>query len=691
MTESGYGIAFPGQGAKIAVTTAALHTHRNHWLVAQLLDRFGARNPEDLDLNETAVAQPTVYALGIAAVESAFGPEFTPPLVLGHSLGELTAAACAGILDKATAFDLAITRGALCRKANLARPGAMIAVVAGDLTEVEWLRRHSLAESGGILEIAGVNSRRQAVLSGDLATVERAVRLGEEQYVRIEPLPISGGFHSPLMLAALPEWRCALESVEFRPPQTRFVSTIDACAHTDPAEIRELLVRALILPVRWRDAVCAVRDLGIPGLIDTGPGDTLAKLGRRDHLVEFSHLDQPADLAAQPGPAPEAAPDPSTDRRALLTGATGFLGAFLLRELLDSTQADVWCLVRAKTEERGRQRIIESMERYLLWDEALGARIHPVLGDLAKPALGLTEPEWSRLSEEIDVIYHNGARVSHVAPYEHLREPNVVGTAEILRLADTHKTKAVHFVSTAAIPQSLTDTGAPDQDLSATLSGYVLSKWDAEQLVRQAADQGLPARIYRPGRVSGHSVTGSCQENDMVWNFVRAVVLLGQAPEVAVSAAGVPGSVVPEVSFAPIDYVTRALVRLSTVWPPTPSPGADKDPEPAALRYLINRSRMPLRDLIEYVSLRFPIKVVPADDWLSSVATGTDDHGRAMAAPRLLLPSFRRLLAGLNVPPVLDDQATLDDLAGTGISCPPIGHRLLTTYLDYFQKTGFLP
>lgn len=290
MSTDRFGIAFPGQGVKQEAVLAALKTHQAHPVVARLGPTFGVTDLNELDLDDTAVTQPTTFALGIAAVESALGPDPKPPLVLGHSLGELTAAVCAGILDVESGFQLALRRGALCREQNARRPGSMIAVVGTELDDVEWLRRRALARDAGILEIAGINSRRQAVLSGDRLAIERAVKLAEEQYVRVEPLPIAGAFHSPLMLGLIPEWRKIVESVEFRPGTAKFISSIDARLHEDPDDVQELLVRSLVMPVRWRDAVRTVRDLGVVGLFDAGPGDTLLKLGQRERMLEFAPL-----------------------------------------------------------------------------------------------------------------------------------------------------------------------------------------------------------------------------------------------------------------------------------------------------------------------------------------------------------------------------------------------------------------
>jgi acyl carrier protein len=132
----------------------------------------------------------------------------------------------------------------------------------------------------------------------------------------------------------------------------------------------------------------------------------------------------------------------------LLTGATGFLGVFLLHELLQQTRANMYCLIRPSDQVEGGDRIKKSLEKYGLWNPLYSARIVPVVGDLSHPLLGLSDEQFNRLAEEIDVIYHNGALVNYVAPYSVSKRPNVLGTQEVLRLACRFKLKPVHYVST---------------------------------------------------------------------------------------------------------------------------------------------------------------------------------------------------------------------------------------------------
>ncbi|WP_264020267.1 SDR family oxidoreductase, partial [Mycolicibacterium setense] len=119
----------------------------------------------------------------------------------------------------------------------------------------------------------------------------------------------------------------------------------------------------------------------------------------------------------------------------LLTGGTGYLGAYLIRELLIQTEARISCLVRASTPEEGRQRILNNLCRYGLWDVTFEPRVDVVLGDLTAPWLGLDGlAPFQVLARSIDTIVHSAAWVNFVYPYQHLKATNVESTETILRL-----------------------------------------------------------------------------------------------------------------------------------------------------------------------------------------------------------------------------------------------------------------
>jgi len=248
-----------------------------------------------------------------------------------------------------------------------------------------------------------------------------------------------------------------------------------------------------------------------------------------------------------------------------LTGATGFVGPYLLSELLEQTQADIYCLVRYCSGETARERIEKQLKSYALWHPSYRQRIVPVIGDLSKPSLGLTSEQFEDLANSIDVIYHSGAWVNFVYPYSALRDTNVQGTQEILRLASCRQTRPVHFISTLSVfPETYADQGLvletdPPLDEEELQTGYGQSKWVAEQLVREAQDRGLPATIHRFGTLVGDSRTGMTHKpNDFFLSLIKGCLQLGKAPHLS-----------GKINLTPVNYATQAMVYLtqqSTNW-----------------------------------------------------------------------------------------------------------------------------
>ncbi len=152
-------------------------------------------------------------------------------------------------------------------------------------------------------------------------------------------------------------------------------------------------------------------------------------------------------------PARERGPRTRDARHVLLTGATGFLGAHLLRTLLDETEATVHCLVRPGATE-AMERVRRNLAAYELWSDADAARVRVVHGDLRRPRLGLDAHELHELAGEIDAIVHAAADVNWVHGYESLRDANVLGTRELLRLACHGMPKPFHFVSSMSVCHS---------------------------------------------------------------------------------------------------------------------------------------------------------------------------------------------------------------------------------------------
>jgi thioester reductase-like protein len=248
-----------------------------------------------------------------------------------------------------------------------------------------------------------------------------------------------------------------------------------------------------------------------------------------------------------------------SSRSILVTGATGFLGANLLRDLLADTTGNVFCLVRGATEADGMMRIRGALQSQRLWSAAYQRRIRVVIGNLARPRLGISRIAFECLANEIDTIYHAAAYVNLLLPYKALRGTNVCGMQELLRLAMTGPAKQFHYVSSVAA----LGWPVPDQVSQFTerfrvsrprsfADGYSESKWDAEQLVNAAYEEGLAASIYRPGLITGHSVTGVSNQRDSFSLMLKACTQLGLAPEI-------PSCV----RLTPVDFVSRSIVDLS--------------------------------------------------------------------------------------------------------------------------------
>ena len=246
----------------------------------------------------------------------------------------------------------------------------------------------------------------------------------------------------------------------------------------------------------------------------------------------------------------------------LVTGATGFLGAFLLDELLRITGQDTrfYCLVRDRTSGRGRRgnRVLETLKFYGLAGQSEENRIIPVAGDLTQPCLGLKDAEYRELADKIDLVFHCAASVNYAYPYSAARSHTVGGTLEVLKFACTATTKPVQYISSNGIFPGGDD--APyleDNQIEGFLDrmegGYNQAKWVAERLVWQAVSRGLPVCVFRPGNIGHHSATGAVNPNDFLSLIIKACARLGCAPLV-------PGWFF---EMTPVDFLATAITKIA--------------------------------------------------------------------------------------------------------------------------------
>jgi thioester reductase-like protein len=403
-----------------------------------------------------------------------------------------------------------------------------------------------------------------------------------------------------------------------------------------------------------------------------------------------------AEVSLDPGITPRSPHGARSESRSeprsepdtvFLTGATGFLGSHLLVELLEKTSATLYCLVRSRDPQDGMRKIVRHLESYGLAGPAdlagLARRVHAVPGDLARPLLGLAPAGFADLAERVDTVFHNGAWVSFVLPYETLKPANVLGTQEVLRLACQGRAKSFHYISSLAVcplTGALDGVVREDDDLLAmehVLGGYAQSKWVAEGLAVMARSRGLPVTIYRPGMITGHSRSGATNTGDFMAGFLKGCIQMGSAP--------VAGTAI---EMTPVDYVSSAVVEIS------------RQPDSAGRVYHLSNPRVAeWADLVAWVKAQgYPIRPVPFEEWLAGLCSLGEDRTSNALYPFVSLLIERdaelRETAGLPLAavrlPRYDCANTLTALAGTPVACPPLEEQLFATYLSYLVRSGFL-
>ncbi|WP_437786409.1 myxochelin non-ribosomal peptide synthetase MxcG [Sorangium sp. So ce1097] len=380
-----------------------------------------------------------------------------------------------------------------------------------------------------------------------------------------------------------------------------------------------------------------------------------------------------AELPDDVVPLPLASAGPRRPpRQVVLTGASGFVGAHLLHELLARTEARVVCLVRAEGEAHAAERLRRALSSQRLPLAGFEARVLAVPADLAQPRLGLSAERFHQLAAECDAVYHNAAVVSVMRDYRSLRAANVLGTREVLRLAAAVRPKPVHHVSTLAVapPLSLAPE-VPEAFVPphpGLRDGYQQSKWVAERLVQQAGERGLPVAVYRLGRVVGAPVAGLVNEQDLVFRLLRAGIPAGLLPDLDVREV-----------WAPVDYVARAIVRLSL-----------GDQPPLAVYNVAPAPEVRLTELFDWTrDYGYAVERCPVPAWRARLKDGAD------AADSATLAFFDMQPGAEGAAPFGLGRVRCDNvargLAGSGIACPPTDRALLHRYLDRCVEQGLLP
>ena len=488
--------------------------------------------------------------------------------------------------------------------------------------------------------------------------------------------------------------------------------TTSASAGTDlAARLAAVVAATLRVPVALVEPGISFSSLGMDSLaaveltaaiedtLDVDlPITTLHEIDDLDALVAFleghtslasrnlhARLRQDARLPAGITPrvgGPATASRTADAQNVLLTGATGFVGAHVLRTLLDETSVVVTCLVRSAADDP-LDRVRRNLDRYGLQKAGDFARIRTVRGDLGAFLLGTRAERFVRLAEEVDAIYHGAASVNWVHGYESLRHANVVGTREIIRLACTGSTKPVHFLSSIGVcystrgPRVVEETDDMLPAIDGLHLGYAQSKCVAESLLRAAARRGLPVTITRPALVSGESRSGRSNVDDLLARFIAGCIRLGAAPDLDW-----------RVDCVPVDHVAQAVVRLSRA-----------HVDGLSVAHLVNPRSRHWRECVLWMRLcGYDIELLPYREWLQVLRATTDASNPLVP----LRPFFLRTVATedhLTLPELFEEsrrsittshetRRRLDEVA---LSCQPLDARLLDRYFDHYVAEALVP
>lgn len=273
----------------------------------------------------------------------------------------------------------------------------------------------------------------------------------------------------------------------------------------------------------------------------------------------------------------------------LLTGASGYLGRFLCLEWLERlsrTDGRLICLVRGRDGAAARQRLEDAFssdyELQRHFKALADDHLEVIAGDMAEAQLGVSDRIWERLTHEVDLVVHAGALVNHVLPYNHLFEANVLGTAEVIRLALSQQMKPVVYISSVAVSMARTPALDENSDIRVSLpeqpvddgyaSGYATSKWAGEVLLREAHDTyGLPVTTFRSNMILAHShYAGQLNVPDMFTRLLFSVLATGIAPRsfYREAGSGENSGVNAHYDGLPVDFTAKAVAELGEQMPP---------------------------------------------------------------------------------------------------------------------------
>ncbi|NDJ21342.1 NAD-dependent epimerase/dehydratase family protein [Nostoc sp. B(2019)] len=374
-----------------------------------------------------------------------------------------------------------------------------------------------------------------------------------------------------------------------------------------------------------------------------------------------------------------------------ITGVTGVVGGRLLYEILASTQANVYCLVRADNVQKAKQRIVDILAVYDPQHKIFSqfeSRTNVIIGDITKKHFGLTTEDYSHLVQQIDQVFHVAANVNMVASFEKLAEVNLRGTSEVIEFCLAGQIPMLHTSSYSVIGSKTMEPGLvfkeSDLDIGQTFDNqnYEHTKLQAEQRVHEAGNRGLKWVIVRLGDILGDSKTGcypltGTTIKGIYYGIIKSIV-----------DTGLFFFLKDYFYITPVDYAAESSLHLAL------------NPEAYGKTFhIINPDCKSFYDFVNLiVDVGYRVKILPYEKYISLFRdNAVFKEGKIYSSSFVNLLLFSDLITGSELSPDLIDTSVIIDtsnaeefLSKANIYCHKVDIDLLSTYLKYCVEKGFI-